>query len=76
MLGAHLAPLVKNAVLEADDLLEVAHVRRAGENVRLADDLGNFRRGFLEQVLDDVSEDDAESLADNNKTSKLKPVQR
>ncbi|KAL6304432.1 hypothetical protein BKA93DRAFT_294606 [Sparassis latifolia] len=55
---AHLAPRFVHSVAQPDDLVELAHVRRDDEHVRLADDLGDLRADFTELLFVHVSDGD------------------
>ena len=58
---AHLAPRLVHSVAEALDLLELRHVRREGDQVRVADDLRDLLRGGGQARLVDVRNRDLEA---------------
>ena len=61
-MAAHLAPRLVHPVAEADDVVELADVRRHDEHVRLAHNLGDLCANLTQRLRVDVRDDDAELL--------------
>ena len=60
---AHLSPCVEDDVLETDDVLDVGHVRRDGDDVSLARDFGDLCGSFLQLGFVYVRQCDAKALS-------------